>query len=199
MQRSIITDITYPMRSRDVCPVELAGSLDTRIRRLVHNPRKILSAYVREGMTVLEVGCGPGFFTVELAHLVGETGTVIAADLQVGMLGKVRAKLEGTPLAPRVRLHTCSAESIGVTDAVDFVLLFYMVHEVPDQAELFREVAAILKTGARVLLVEPPFHVSKSGFAETLRLAGVAGLAVEQRPGMGLDKAAVLRRLPVNT
>ncbi len=42
-----------------VCPVELAGSLDNRFRRWLQNPRKILAPYVREGMKVLDIGCGP--------------------------------------------------------------------------------------------------------------------------------------------
>jgi hypothetical protein len=45
-----------------VCPVELAGSLDNRFRRWIQNPYKILSPYVKEGMKVLDVGCGPRFF-----------------------------------------------------------------------------------------------------------------------------------------
>ncbi len=45
-----------------VCPVERAGNLDNRFRRWIQNPRKILGPYMREGMTVLDLGCGPGFF-----------------------------------------------------------------------------------------------------------------------------------------
>ena len=73
-------------RNKYVCPAALAGSLDNRIRRWFQNPQKILSPYIKEGMTVLDIGCGPGFFSVEIAHLVGKTGRVIAADLQEGML-----------------------------------------------------------------------------------------------------------------
>ncbi len=76
-----------------VCPAELACSLDNSIRRLVHKPRKILEAYIRKEMTVLDLGCGPGYFTIELANLVGDGGKVIAADLQQGMLDKVRLKI----------------------------------------------------------------------------------------------------------
>ena len=47
-------------RSENVCPVERAGGLDNRLRRWVHNPHKILGPYVKEGMTVMDVGCGPG-------------------------------------------------------------------------------------------------------------------------------------------
>jgi ubiquinone/menaquinone biosynthesis C-methylase UbiE len=76
-----------------VCPVELANSLDNKIRRWLQNPQKILSPYVKEGMKILDVGCGPGFFSVELAKMVGAHGKVYAVDLQEGMLQKLRDKI----------------------------------------------------------------------------------------------------------
>ena len=48
-----------------VCPVELADSLDSKIRRFLQNPQKILKPFVSEGMKVLDIGCGPGFFSIE--------------------------------------------------------------------------------------------------------------------------------------
>ena len=54
-----------------VCPVEKADRLDTRIRRWLQNPQKILKPYIKEGMTVLDFGCGPGFFSVDMAQMVG--------------------------------------------------------------------------------------------------------------------------------
>ncbi len=69
-----------------VCPVALSGSLDNSIRRWLQNPQKILRPYIAEGMTVLDVGCGPGFFSLEMVRMVGKFGRIIAADLQEGML-----------------------------------------------------------------------------------------------------------------
>jgi ubiquinone/menaquinone biosynthesis C-methylase UbiE len=145
-------------------------------------------------MTVLDLGCGPGFFTLDMAEMVGASGRVIAVDLQDGMLQKIRSKISGTALEDRVTLHLCSAESIGVTEEVDFVLLFYVAHEIPDQGGLFMELAAILNPGGAVLLVEPPFHVSKVAFEKTIGVATEAGLTVSERPRMFPNKAALLNR-----
>lgn len=65
-----------------VCPVALSGSLDNSIRRWLQNPEKILRPYITEGMTALDVGCGPGFFYIEMAPMVSKTGQGIVADLQ---------------------------------------------------------------------------------------------------------------------
>ena len=181
-------------RNHHVCPVERAGGLDNRIRRWVQNPQKILGAYIKEGMTVLEVGCGPGFFSIDMAKMVGETGQVIAADLQEGMLEKLRDKIKGTELEGRIRLHKCEEDKTGVSEDVDFVLLFYVVHEVPNMKEFFKEIATILKPNGQVLIVEPPFHVSKMEFEETIRKAREAGLKEVERPKVFFSKTALLKK-----
>ena len=123
-----------------------------------------MGPYIEEGMTVLDVGCGPGFFPIEIAQMVGNSGRVIASDLQEGMLQKLRGKIKGTELDKRITLHKCEENKIGVSDEIDFVLLFYVVHEVQNEEALFDEIGTILKPSRKVLIIEPPFHVSKSAF-----------------------------------
>ena len=177
-----------------VCPVALSGSLDNSIRRWLQNPQKILSPYIKEGITVLDVGCGPGFFTLEMARMVGKSGRVIAADMQEGMLQKVKEMIKGTELEERILLHKCREDNIGVSEPVDFVLLFYMVHEVPNKESFFNEIRTILKPQGQVLIVEPPFHVSKSAFEETVRIARDAGLIVIEKPKIFFSRAMVLKK-----
>jgi len=176
-----------------VCPLALAGSLDNRFRRWVQNPRKILGPYIKAGMTVLDFGCGPGYFTIDIAQMVGPSGRVVAADLQEGMLRKLEEKIQGSGLAPRILLHPCQAGRIGVSEQMDFILAFYMVHEIPDKEALFSEMGAILKPNGRLFIVEPPFHVSKAGFEETIRKARAAGFEPVQRPKVFLSKAVILK------
>jgi len=176
-----------------VCPVERAGHLDNRIRRWLQNPRKILGPYIKEGMTVLDVGCGPGYFSIDMAHLVGNTGRVIATDLQEAMLQKVRNKVQGTDLESRITLHKCKKNKLGVSAEVDFILAFYMIHEVPDQEELFNEMKTMLRPEGQVLVVEPPFHVSRSAFKETINTAQNTGFTLTDKPKVFLSKTAVLK------
>lgn len=177
-----------------VCPVGIAGHLDNRIRRWVQNPQKILRPYIEEGMIVLDIGCGPGFFSIDIAKMVGKSGRVIAADLQEGMLQKLRNKIQGTELEKRVTLHKCDENRIGLSEQVDFILLFYMVHEVPNVEGLFSEIETILKPKGLVFVVEPPIHVSKKAFEKTVKKANDAGLSVVERPNLFLSKAVVLKK-----
>ncbi len=181
------------MANNHICPIELAGSLDTKIRRWFQNPQSILRPYIKEGMTVLDLGCGPGFFTLDMAHMVGESGRVIAADLQEGMLQKLKKKTQGTELEHRIILHKCEEDSIGITEEVDFILAFYMVHEAPYQDKFFKDIKSILKTSGLMLIVEPPLHVSREKFSQSIRNAKDAGLLTSEGPKIPLNKTAIIR------
>jgi ubiquinone/menaquinone biosynthesis C-methylase UbiE len=176
-----------------MCPVERANLLDGRIRRWLQDPRKILSPYVREGMTVLDIGCGPGFFSIELARMVGDTGRVVSADLQDGMLQKLRTKIRGSELEARIHLVKCESDRLNISEKIDFALAFWMVHEVSDRKSFFAGLKAVLNERARILVVEPKlFHVSRRDFAVTIALAEQAGFVASQGPRLLLSWSAVL-------
>lgn len=175
-----------------VCPVERSGSLDSRIRRWLQNPQKILGPYISEGMEVLEIGCGPGFFTMDMGRMVGKSGRVVAVDLQEGMLQKVKEKIRLSGEELNIELHKCESDRIGVSGDFDFVFLFYVVHELPDKESFFGELSSLLRKDGRILIVEPPMHVSKQAFNEMLEIAANAGFVVVDRPKMFPNKAVLL-------
>ena len=176
-----------------VCPVERAGGLDTLLRRLIQNPHRLLKLYLHNGMTVLDMGCGPGFFTIPMAEMVGPTGRVIAADLQQGMLDLVRKKVQTKPLKDRITLHLCQPMDSGIKTKVDFILAFYLVHEVPNQEMFFSEMAATLKPGGQFLIVEPIFHVSRSDFLATIHFAHTSGLIEKHHPRIFMSRSVLLQ------
>jgi ubiquinone/menaquinone biosynthesis C-methylase UbiE len=181
------------IENSQVCPVELAGGLDNSFRRFLQNPQKILSPFIKKGMTVLDMGCGPGFFTIEIAKLLNGSGKVIAADLQDGMLEKVRQKIRETELEQRIELHRCQSETIGVEEKVDFILAFYVIHEVPSQDKLFQEFKSILNPDGKILIVEPNFHVTGKSFETMLERVKKVGFEIIDRPKSFLNRAVVLK------
>lgn len=68
--------------SNHICPWWLCYSFDNPVRRLFHDPRKMLGGYLKPGMRVLDIGCGMGYFSLAMAKMVGVSGRVIALDLQ---------------------------------------------------------------------------------------------------------------------
>jgi ubiquinone/menaquinone biosynthesis C-methylase UbiE len=194
MASGLTTDA--PARERvSVCPAEGAGWLSTPLRRLIANPGRILGGLVDRGETAADLGCGPGFFTLPLAEMVGDGGSVIAVDLQQAMLDKLAARAERKGLAARIRPHRCDAGTLGLNGKrADFALAFWMVHEVPDQWRFFRECHELLRSGARLLLVEPKGHVVKAAFAHTLEAAEAAGFRPVDRPRIAFSFSALLER-----
>ena len=181
-------------KSERVCPVEKAGSLDNKIRRWIQSPRKILKPFINEGMTVLDIGCGPGYFSIDLAQMVGKSGKVIAADLQEGMLHKVKEKIDGTELEERIFLHKCEEDRIGLSEKTDFVLAFYVIHELPNSDDFFNEIFSILKPNGKIYIVEPPFHVSKKAFEQMMEKSKTIGFTPVERPKLLFNKTVVLQK-----
>lgn len=178
----------------DVCPYTpwTVAMLDNVVRTVFQNPDKIVGDCISPGMTSIDIGCGPGFFTLAMAQMVGPGGTVIAIDIQKEMLDLVRMKSEQQGLSDSIRFHQCRPDSLGITEKAGFILSFYMVHEVPDRKAFFTEVYGLLEDSGRYLIVEPVFHVSKIAFDEMLEDARGAGFLVGEQPKFRTSRAAVL-------
>jgi len=184
----------------EVFPAARAGHLDTRFRRLVYRPDRLAERYVHPGNRVLDFGCGPGFFTREFARRVGESGTVIAVDLQEEMLRILREKMSRESLLPRIRTHQCPPDTLGLSPeldgTVDAAFAIFVLHEVPRPGQLFREIASLLVPGGLFFVAEPPFVVPGREFRATLVHAEEAGLSLQEQRFFFLNRAAVLRKGP---
>ncbi len=177
-----------------VCPWWLVFTIDNALRPLFHNPQDIFTPYVKPGMTVMDVGCGSGFNTVWLARIVGEEGRVIAVDVQQEMLDMLRKRVEREGLSSRIRTHLCERTSLGVSEVVDFVNAFWMVHEVPDTHEFLTQIHSVLKTQRKFLVVEPKLHVSTKEFRGMVKTAQSVGFSVFDEPRISLSRAVVFQK-----
>lgn len=180
------------MKPHIIHPVEKASQLEGFFREIFQNPRKLLKNYIREGMTVIDFGCGPGFFTSEAAKLVGESGRVVAVDLQKGMLDLVKQKIVDTKYEKRIMLHQCESHSIGLQMKVDFIWAFYAIHEVPDKERVLRELTSLLKPGGKLLIAEQKGHVIRKDFEEIVRIAVHSGLRIIKSPAIFISRAVLL-------
>jgi 2-polyprenyl-3-methyl-5-hydroxy-6-metoxy-1,4-benzoquinol methylase len=177
-----------------ICPWWLAYTFDNRLRSLVHNPKKILSPYIKPGMTVMDMGCGMGFFSLGMAGLLGDDGLVISVDLQEEMLEVVKRRAEKAGVNHRIRTFVCLPESIGDHKNVDFALAFWMVHEVPKPDIFFEQLHSSLTNEGRLLVAEPRFHVSAKRFKELADGAEKAGLKLCGEPRVGFSRAALFSK-----
>lgn len=178
--------------AKHVCPWWVGYLLISPLRRWRQNPDKILAPYVREGMTVLDIGPGMGFFTIPAAQMVGENGKIIAVDVQERMLRSLIKRATKAGMADRVETHVCTEDDIGVSEPVDLCLAFNVAHEVPDTGKLFSQIRDVLKPSGTLLLAEPKHHISKNEFRETVKQALAEGFEVIEEPAIKSSRSVVL-------
>ena len=167
--------------STHVCPWWLAYTFDNPIRRWIHRPRTLLAPYVKDGIHAIDIGCGMGVFTIAMAGLVGDSGSVTALDLQEKMLEITMKRARKAGIDHRIQTVQGSAEQIAGTTHIDFALAFWMIHEVPDRFAFFKKISTALKPDGVLLAAEPAMHVSRKDFDQTLNAAASAGLLPHTR------------------
>ncbi len=185
------------MAAHRICPWWVGYLLTCPVRRFAQDPTRILAPYVREGMSVLEPGPGMGFFTLDLARMVGPAGRVVAVDIQPKMISRLRRRLAKAGLLERVDARVAGVDSMALTDltgTIDFVLAIAMVHELTAPDPFFAEVAQVLKPGGSLLLAEPKIHVRDRKFMEQLALGARTGLRLVERPSIPRSRAALLKK-----
>ena len=133
----------------------LALAIGTPLRRLTMDANRVLTRMgVQEKLTILEVGCGPGFFTIPAAKMA-RNGTVYALDIYPMMTGMV-AKQAGRSGLRNVKTITAPASKSGLQDAgVDLVLCIDVLSDVTDLDATLREIHRVLKPDGMLSVYEP--------------------------------------------
>ena len=176
-----------------VCPWWLAYTFDNPVRKLFHQPLKILGPYIEKGMKVMDVGCGMGYFSRGMARMVGANGKVIAVDLQQKMLDVMLRRARRSGVADRIIPHRCEADRIGIRESVDFILAFWMVHEVSDKNHFFQQLRSILAPNGKILIAEPKMHVTAKALDKTVEIAQNNGLRVCDGPKIRLSRTVLFQ------
>ncbi len=83
----------------------MAHTFDNPLRKLIHNPKKMFKEYMREGMSVIDIGCGFGCFSIGLAKMVGKKGKVYSVDMQKGMLDRLMKRAQKAGVADIIETH----------------------------------------------------------------------------------------------
>ncbi len=179
-------------RDEHVCPWWACYLFDNPVRKLFHDPYKMLSPYVKQGFTVIDIGPGMGYFTIPLLRLVGKDGRVIAVDIQEKMLAVLRRRAIKAGVDANLITHLSKPNDFGLKKKADFIVAFWMLHEVTDQIRFLKDVKKLMKRFACVLIVEPRLHVTKTAFDRTIRMARQSGFKIEDYPLVSLSRAILL-------
>jgi len=142
-----------------------------------HHREAIQRANIQDGQRVLEVACGTGRATVDLARAVGDTGRLDALDLTEAMLDKARAKVENRGLISRVHFKQGDAKKLPYPDATfDVLYNGYMFDLIPLDGfvPILREFARVLKPDGKLVLVNMSKPDTRRTFYESVYERGWA-------------------------
>jgi ubiquinone/menaquinone biosynthesis C-methylase UbiE len=164
------------------CPASLGWLVNNSIRRRYTRPA-LERVGIRHGERVLELGPGPGLFTVDAARRVGSDGRLVAVDIQPKMIAHVRRRVEEAGLT-NVETHVASAYDLPLGDgSVDRAFLITVLPEIPDQARALIELRRVLKPGGVLSITEdfmdPDYPLPQT----TTRWAETAGFQLAERHG----------------
>jgi cyclopropane fatty-acyl-phospholipid synthase-like methyltransferase len=185
------------MAEHHLCPVWIGYLLANPVRKLLQNPNKILKPYVNEAMTVADIGCAMGFFSLPLAKMVGANGKVICVDIQEKMIRSLEKRAAKAGLAGRIQTIICNDKSFGLDDfkeKVDFALAIGVVHEVRDSVRFFSEMNEAMKPAGRLLVAEGKSFVLETDFERTVSVAKSNGFEVTDRPQIKRGRAVLLQK-----
>ncbi|MFW5856868.1 MAG: class I SAM-dependent methyltransferase [Planctomycetota bacterium] len=149
---------------------------------------------VRPGMTVADLGCGPGRVTVPLARAVGRDGSVVALDLQEGMLDRARTKAAAEGLENIAFLQGALGEGRLEPGRFDRAVLVTVLYEIPDRAAALAEIREALRPDGILSVTEVIFDPHFQRRSTVLRLAEATGLREVARYGNAIAYTMHLQR-----
>jgi len=169
------------------------------MRRLWENPRNVLGPWINSGDTVVELGPGMGYFSLDLARLVGGHGRLVCAEIQPRMRDVLQRRVDRAGLSSTVDIRRATPDDPNLDDlsgTVDFAFLHNMLHEVADPGRVVGKICRALKPGGLLYLAEPVGHVSPELYAWEVELVQEAGFVAEAEPCYWRQMTTVLRKPP---
>ncbi len=157
------------------CPYSLAAAFEAPGRRLVAGAERVLDAFdLHAGETVLEIGPGTGFYSMEAARRVGARGRLVCLDIQPEMLRHTKRRLEARGL--EAGFVQADASSLPLRPSrVDHVFLISVLGEIPDRTAALAEMRRVLRPGGRLSVSEQfpdPDFVTHRALRRELTAAG---------------------------
>jgi ubiquinone/menaquinone biosynthesis C-methylase UbiE len=145
------------MENNNPYHVDRVKFLMSQERKHWHNPETVLNeAGLRKGMIVVDLGSGPGFFTVPIAQMIGDKGLVYAVDSSQTMLNGLKENIAKSKVNSNIiRIVNSDVCNTGIPEgSVDLVLFANVLHEVENRKVFFQEVRRISKPTACIVDVD---------------------------------------------
>jgi ubiquinone/menaquinone biosynthesis C-methylase UbiE len=150
------------------------------------NARKqLLKSGVKEGQTVLDFGCGPGFYAIPAAEMVGDKGKVYALDIHPLAVQSVQRKAKKKGLTNIATI--LSAKDTGLQDkSVDVSLVYDAIHMIKDREPLIRELHRVTKPNGILSITAE--HIKAEDVIKIAEKDGLFSLKERQRNLLNFER-----------
>lgn len=170
-------------------------------RNRVQPPSMLVQAIgARAGMTVVEIGCGSGFYTVAVAKAIQPNGVVYAVDIQEGMLEKLKRRMEREEVENIIPVLADAEGAIPLDDSIaDVVFSVAVIPEIPDPVAAIKQALRLLKDGGifaeSELLLDPDYPLRRT----VKKWAKKAGFQFESQVGNIACYVLIFRKAAENS
>jgi len=178
----VVSRIAASLGASAPCPAAVGWLVDNPIRRnYMHSLLDRVG--IRPGERVLELGPGPGVFTVAAAKRAGPQGRLVAVDIQTRMIEQVELRARQAGLT-NVETHVASAHSLPLPAAsVDRAFLVTVLGEIPNPDRALAELHRVLTPDGVLSVSEEFLDPDYPTAAETIRRVEAAGFRLAERHG----------------
>ncbi|MGY5874708.1 MAG: methyltransferase domain-containing protein [Candidatus Thorarchaeota archaeon] len=165
-------------------------------RRRAQPPSMIVEAIdCKPGMTVIEIGCGSGFYTIAVAKAVQPDGLVYAVDIQEGMLEKLRTRMKQEGVENITPILADAEGNIPLEDGIaDAVFSVTVVPEIPDPVKALVQIKRLMKDDGifadSELLLDPDYPRRST----VIKWAKEAGLTLDRQMGNAFRYVLVFKK-----
>jgi ubiquinone/menaquinone biosynthesis C-methylase UbiE len=154
-------------------------------KRSIDRQKVMEESEVKAGMSVLELGCGPGFFSEYLAKAVGPKGHLICQDIQPQMIAKLKKRSARFPVNENISTLLANSTSLSIdSDSIDLVFAAYVFEEIFRERQVgktAKELLRVLKPGGRLVVIEHKYGVKLEQVNRILELIEQSGLRLVKR------------------
>jgi ubiquinone/menaquinone biosynthesis C-methylase UbiE len=179
--------------SKGVFPYQWAFTLLCPLRNVFLSPKRLICRLgIKNTDRVLEVGSGPGYFSVPLARLLTQ-GMLTLADIQTEMLDYAKKRLTRAGLS-NVDYHLCDGCRFDLPDtSFDVIFLVTVIGEIENKEDYLREFRRLLKPNGILSFSEQWGDPDKMSTSEIRILAEQAGFVFDRLYGNEWNYTIIFR------
>jgi ubiquinone/menaquinone biosynthesis C-methylase UbiE len=170
--------------------------LERAEREREERPQLVLDTLqIQPGQTVVDLGCGSGYYAFRMSKLVGPNGKVFAVDIEERMLQFVRERAQREAITNVTPIRSTASDPNLPPESVDLLLMVDVYHELEFPFEVMQKVREALKPGGRVALVEYRAEDPKVMIKEVHKMTQKQ--IIKEMKAVGLRHSKTITTLPV--